>query len=58
MDFSRIKNYLAHSWRVLQITKKPDKAEYKTVVKASALGIAVIGIIGFLLHLLNQLLFS
>ncbi|MBU1201859.1 MAG: protein translocase SEC61 complex subunit gamma [Nanoarchaeota archaeon] len=58
MDFSRFKNYMMHCWRVLRVTKKPDKAEYKTVVKASALGIAVLGFIGFLLHLFNQLLFS
>jgi len=54
----KFKNYMLHSWRVLLITKKPNKEEYKTVVKASGLGIAVIGLIGFLLHLFNQLLFS
>ncbi len=58
MDFSRIKNYVLHCWRVLQVTKKPDKFEYKTVVKASGLGIAVIGLIGFLFHMVNQLLFG
>lgn len=39
------------------ITKKPDRVEYKTIVKASGLGIAIIGVIGFLLQLFNQLLF-
>ncbi|MAG39174.1 protein translocase SEC61 complex subunit gamma [Candidatus Woesearchaeota archaeon] len=58
MNFSNIKSYINHCWRVLQITKKPDKIEYKTVVKASGLGIAAIGTLGFLLHLLNQILFS
>ncbi|MBC8500232.1 MAG: protein translocase SEC61 complex subunit gamma [DPANN group archaeon] len=58
MDLSKIKNYTSHCWRVLRITKKPDKIEYKTIVKASGLGIALIGIIGFLLQILNQMLFS
>lgn len=40
------------------ITKKPDKEEYKTIVKATALGIAVIGIIGFILQLANQIIFQ
>ena len=39
------------------ITKKPDKQEYKTIVKASGLGITVIGLIGFILQIFNQLLF-
>lgn len=39
------------------ITKKPDREEYKTIVKVSGMGIAVIGIIGFVLHILNQILF-
>lgn len=37
------------------ITKKPNKEEYKTIVKASGLGIAVIGLLGFLLQLANTL---
>jgi len=56
-NISRFKSYVAHCWRVLLITKKPDKEEYKVVVKASGLGIAIIGLIGFILHLINQLLF-
>ncbi|MBC8495134.1 protein translocase SEC61 complex subunit gamma [archaeon] len=58
MSWSGFKAYMSHCWRVLKITKKPDKAEYNVVVKASALGIAIIGIMGFLLHILNQILFS
>ncbi|MFH1770268.1 MAG: protein translocase SEC61 complex subunit gamma [archaeon] len=57
MVLDKAKNYISHCWRVLMITKKPDKEEYKTIVKASGLGIAVIGIIGFVLQLINQLIF-
>ena len=58
MDFTRIKGYIAHCWRVLLITKRPDRDEYKTIVKAAGLGIAIIGLIGFLLAIFNQLLFT
>ncbi|MFC2135879.1 protein translocase SEC61 complex subunit gamma [Bacteroidota bacterium] len=57
MSLSKFKSYVNHCWRVLQITKKPDKVEYITVVKASGLGIAVIGMIGFLLQMFHILLF-
>ncbi len=53
---SKFGRYVNHCWRVLKITKKPDKFEYKTVVRASGLGIAVIGFIGFILSLVSQLL--
>lgn len=43
--------------RVLRITKKPNKEEYKSIVKITALGIAVIGLIGFVIFLGKQLLF-
>ncbi len=52
----RIKEYLGECYRVLQVTKKPDKTEFKTVVKVSGLGILAIGLIGFLLHLIYQLI--
>lgn len=52
----RIKEYLDECYRVLQVTKKPNKIEFKTVVKVSGLGILLIGFIGFLLHLIYQLI--
>jgi len=42
--------------RVLRITKKPDAFEYKTIVKISALGIAIIGTVGFLIYMLREIL--
>jgi len=44
--------------RVLRITKKPSKEEYKSIVKITSLGIAVIGLIGFVIFLAKQLLFK
>ena len=42
--------------RVWQITKKPDKTEYTAAVKASGLGIIVIGVIGFIIAMIVQIL--
>ena len=44
--------------RVLRITRKPDMIEYKTIAKASGLGIIIIGLIGFILTMIKQLVFS
>jgi len=53
---SRLKRYWKETVRVIRITKKPNKEEYKNVVKVTALGIAVIGAIGFVIFLIVQLL--
>jgi protein transport protein SEC61 subunit gamma and related proteins len=49
---TRARRFITQCIRVLKITKKPDMDEYKMLVKVSGLGIAVIGLIGFLLHVL------
>lgn len=54
----RLKNYLKECMRVLRITKKPDKEEFKVIVKMSALGSLVLGLIGFIISMGKQLLFS
>ncbi|MFW6014346.1 MAG: protein translocase SEC61 complex subunit gamma [Nanoarchaeota archaeon] len=36
--------------RVLRVTKKPDSAEYKTILKIAAAGVFLIGFLGFLLQ--------
>ncbi len=47
----RARRFFGQCARVLRITRKPDRAEFVMLVKVSGLGIAVIGMIGFLLHL-------
>ncbi len=54
----KLKGFINECVRVLRITKKPDKIEFKTIVKASALGMAIIGLIGFVINMLNQLFFK
>ena len=42
--------------RVLKVTKKPNSFEFKTIVKISALGMAIIGIIGFIIRIVGTLI--
>jgi len=51
----KLKSFLIQSARVLRVTKKPDSFEFKTITKVSGLGIAAIGIIGFILALMKQI---
>lgn len=53
----KLKDFWTECIRVIRVTKKPDKGEYKTIVKISGIGMAVIGFIGFLVHFLKELLF-
>lgn len=48
---NKFKLFVLESIRVLRLTKKPDKIEFKTIVKASAIGILIIGIIGFIIQM-------
>lgn len=50
----KLKRFSKECWRVLRITKKPDKQEFKTIVKVSALGMLVIGLIGFIITMIVQ----
>jgi protein transport protein SEC61 subunit gamma and related proteins len=50
--FTRFKSFLTQSKRVFKVTKKPSKEEFKVIMKISGLGIAVIGVLGFLIHIL------
>ena len=54
--FSKLKDTLREYGRVLKVTKKPTNTEFKTIVKMSGLGIAVIGLIGFLITMIRQLI--
>ena len=54
--FTKLKSFILESIRVFKITKKPSGTEFKTIVKVSALGIAIIGCLGFLIQIMYQLL--
>ncbi|MBI2105401.1 protein translocase SEC61 complex subunit gamma [Candidatus Woesearchaeota archaeon] len=52
---SRLKSFVLESRRVFRITKKPTMVEFKAIVKVSSIGIALIGIIGFIIQILWRL---
>ncbi len=54
---SRLRRFMVECWRVLRITKKPSMVEFKTIVKASGLGMILLGLIGFAINMLKQLFF-
>ncbi|MBS3075823.1 protein translocase SEC61 complex subunit gamma [Candidatus Pacearchaeota archaeon] len=47
-----IKSFTSQCVRVWHLLKKPDKNEFTTVAKVSALGLGLIGIIGFAISIL------
>jgi protein translocase SEC61 complex gamma subunit len=51
----KIRERLENYRRVLQIAKKPDSEEFKTTAKICAIGIGIIGVIGFVLYLISVL---
>lgn len=48
---ARLKSFVQQCVRVWHLLKKPDKQEYTTVAKVSAIGLGLIGIIGFLISI-------
>ncbi len=42
--------------RVLRVTKKPTGPEFKAIVKVSALGMAIIGAVGFIIQMSREIL--
>lgn len=52
----KVKEFMSESARVLRVTKKPGKEEFKAIVKVSGIGILIIGFIGFVIFILGDLL--
>lgn len=50
-----IKGFIERTKRVLLIASKPDKEEFKLSVKITSIGMVIIGIIGFAIFMLAQL---
>ncbi len=49
-------DFIKQSKRVLKVARKPDREEYFNFAKVTAIGIAIIGVIGFVIVLIGQLL--
>lgn len=52
-----INSFLKQCERVLRVSKKPDAEEYKTVAKVTGVGILIIGVVGYIVEVLSQILF-
>jgi len=55
--WQKVRGFIVECRRVLRVTKRPDKVEFKTIVKISGIGIVAIGFIGFLVTFLKELIF-
>jgi protein transport protein SEC61 subunit gamma-like protein len=51
---AKIKSFLIKCKRVWHTLKKPTRKEFEQVTKVSAIGIAIIGLIGFLISLVMK----
>ncbi|MBI5332908.1 MAG: protein translocase SEC61 complex subunit gamma [Candidatus Aenigmarchaeota archaeon] len=52
----RLKGFIDQCKRVLIVANKPDLDEYKSYIKISAIGIAIIGVIGFAIFMVVQII--
>jgi protein transport protein SEC61 subunit gamma-like protein len=52
----KIKEKLENYIRVLKISRKPDKDEFLITAKICAIGVLVIGLIGFIFYLISVLI--
>ncbi len=41
--------------RILTVSKKPDTAQYMTMVRITALGLTILGVLGYTIELINFL---
>jgi protein transport protein SEC61 subunit gamma and related proteins len=55
MGLTKFREFITECGRVLRVARKPSKQEYWTIAKVSGIGIMIIGLLGFLLHLIDQL---
>ncbi|MEM2932656.1 MAG: protein translocase SEC61 complex subunit gamma [Candidatus Pacearchaeota archaeon] len=53
---ARIKEFFIQCGRVWNLTRKPSKEEIKLTSKVSAIGLLIIGVIGFVIGLIIEFL--
>ncbi len=54
--FQRLKNFIGQCKRVMVVANKPDIEEFKASAKISAIGIAIIGVVGFAIFMVVQII--
>lgn len=53
---SRFRSFVIECKRVFKVTKKPTKEEFRVIVKVSGIGILIIGLIGFIIQIIWQII--
>ena len=54
--WAKLLRFFKECRRVMKVIRKPNKEEFLSIVKVSALGLAAVGLIGFILSLVQQLI--
>ncbi|BDZ67901.1 protein translocase SEC61 complex subunit gamma [Methanobacterium ferruginis] len=49
-------NFIKQCQRVLKVSRKPDREEFINVAKVTGIGILIIGVIGFVINIIGQLI--
>lgn len=52
----RLGSFISQIRRVLLVSNKPDKNEFKLSLKITGIGIVIIGVIGFIIFMIAQVL--
>lgn len=53
-----LKRFWLNTKRIFKISTKPSKKEYWTMVKISSIGIAIIGLLYYIVQVVTQILFD
>jgi len=48
----QLKSFIKQCTRVWYLLRKPDSYEFKTVAKVSAIGLAIVGFLGFVISMI------
>lgn len=54
---TQLKEFMAKCGRVLVVMRKPTKQEFKLIAQAAALGLLLMGAIGFFISMVVKLVF-
>lgn len=56
LNMETISRFIRQCRRVIYVSRRPDRDEYINVAKITGIGIIIIGVIGFIISLIAQLL--
>ena len=59
MEFNpmeKLSEFVSSTQRIFTVSKKPDTPQYMTMLRITALGLVILGVIGYLVELVSFLL--